>query len=226
MPAFASPGYYLTLNRVWHNHDRIDLSLPMSLHVAAVPGDETQPAMMYGPLVLAGRLGGKNLTPSMVYLRYSSNRVREPISVPSIQLDSRHPTGWVDPAPYQALTFRTVGQEQTFSLIPLYHLSGGRYVVDWKAKSNAVQELVFKKFEIFYMTIRVSCDFIHTIGSGLLTLRAEGMMRLRTVLLILAGGSDGCRLPSLSFFSPRSIRASNSITARGHFLLRPGRCAA
>ncbi len=62
-------------------------------------------------------------------------------------------------------------------------------MVDWKAKSNAVQELVFKKFEIFYMTIRVSCDFIHRVGSGLLTLRAEGMMRLRTVLLILAGGA-------------------------------------
>src|SRR5579884_4077997 len=76
------------------------------------------------------------------------------------------------------------------------HLSGGRYVVDWKAKSNAVQELVFKKFEIFYLTIRVSCDFIHRIGSGLLALPGEGMMGLRTVFLILGGGGQRWLPPS------------------------------
>lgn len=86
---------------------------------------------------LAGRLGGKDLTPSMVCLGYSSNPARKPIPVPSIQVDPRHPTGWVEPVVHQTLSFRTVGQKQILSLIPLYQLSGERYVVYSKVQSSA-----------------------------------------------------------------------------------------
>jgi uncharacterized protein len=55
LPAFASPGSYLTLNRVWKPGDKIELSLPMHLHMDSMPDDETIQAAMYGPLVLAGR---------------------------------------------------------------------------------------------------------------------------------------------------------------------------
>ena len=133
LPAFASPSSYLTLDRVWHNRDRIELSLPMSLHAAEVPGDATQQAMMFGPLVLAGRLGGRELTHSMVYRGYSSNPPRGPaIAVPDIQADPRHPTAWVEKVPNHPLVFRTAGQEQSISLIPLYQLAGERYAVYWK----------------------------------------------------------------------------------------------
>ena len=57
LPAFASPGSYLTLDRTWKTGDKIELSLPMGLHVDSMPDDETIQAAMYGPLVLAGRFG-------------------------------------------------------------------------------------------------------------------------------------------------------------------------
>ena len=55
LPAFSSPSSYLSLNRVWKNGDKIELSLSMDLHVAPMPDDEHLQAVMYGPLVLAGR---------------------------------------------------------------------------------------------------------------------------------------------------------------------------
>ncbi len=53
--AFASPSSYLSLNRVWKSGDKIDLNLPMDFHVSPMPDNEQIQAMMYGPLVLAGR---------------------------------------------------------------------------------------------------------------------------------------------------------------------------
>src|SRR6202050_4169767 len=55
LAAFASPSSYLILDRVWANGDKIELSLPMDLHISPMPDDETLQAAMYGPLVLAGR---------------------------------------------------------------------------------------------------------------------------------------------------------------------------
>ena len=40
LPAFSSPSSYLSLNRVWKNGDKIELSLPMELHIAPMPDDE------------------------------------------------------------------------------------------------------------------------------------------------------------------------------------------
>ena len=61
VPVFSSPSSYLTVTRSWKDGDRIELSLPMSLHVHPMPDDPTLQAMMYGPLVLAGRLGNQGL---------------------------------------------------------------------------------------------------------------------------------------------------------------------
>src|SRR5215470_209227 len=58
LAAFSSPGSYLTLNRLWKPGDKIELSLPMQLHMSSMPDDESVQAAMYGPLVLAGRFDG------------------------------------------------------------------------------------------------------------------------------------------------------------------------
>jgi len=65
LSAFASPSSYLSINRVWKNGDKIDLSLPMDLHIAPMPDNEHIQAMMYGPLVLAGRF--EPVTNEMTY---------------------------------------------------------------------------------------------------------------------------------------------------------------
>src|SRR5581483_3350911 len=50
--AMRSGGYW-SIERVWKTGDEIRVSLPMGLHVQALPDDDSMQAVMYGPLVLA-----------------------------------------------------------------------------------------------------------------------------------------------------------------------------
>jgi hypothetical protein len=138
LPAFASPGSYLTLNRTWNDGDRVEVRLPMSLRMEILPGDATQQAAMYGPLVLAGRLGTEGLTKEMFYCEYSTVPPGQQIFAPAITTSPKDPVGWLKPVSSEPLTFQTVGQDKTISLIPLYKLFGERYAVYWKMASKAV----------------------------------------------------------------------------------------
>ena len=53
--ALASPGSYLTLSRTWKNGDRVEMELPMHLHMEAMPDDAHLQAALYGPVVLDDR---------------------------------------------------------------------------------------------------------------------------------------------------------------------------
>ena len=60
--ASAAPGSYLTIRRHWKPADRIEMALPMHLHVETMPDNPQQQAFLYGPVVLAGDLGTDGLT--------------------------------------------------------------------------------------------------------------------------------------------------------------------
>jgi DUF1680 family protein len=129
LPAFASPGSYLALNRVWKPGDKIELSLPMHLHTDSMPDDETIQAAMYGPLVLAGRFD--EVTHDMSYGALGPKRGAQS-KVPDIVADPSKPAAWIEPEAKQSLTFRAVGQSQPMTLIPLYKVIHERYAVYWK----------------------------------------------------------------------------------------------
>jgi hypothetical protein len=137
LPALSSPGSYLTLSRTWKEGDRLDLRLPMTLRLEPLRGDNTQQAVMYGPLVLAGRLGAEGLTQPMFTSEYAVVPKGDPIPVAAIAASSKDPLGWLRPTSGQPLTFETVGQEKQISLIPLHKLFGERYAVYWKMAAMA-----------------------------------------------------------------------------------------
>jgi hypothetical protein len=132
LPVFSSPSSYLTLGRTWKDGDRVEVNLPMGLHIDALADDPTLQAVMYGPLVLAGRLGSENLSQAMVYIGYDTSPGGKPVPVPAIASSSKDPLDWVEPIPNQPLTFRTVAGSQQITLIPLYKLFRERYAVYWK----------------------------------------------------------------------------------------------
>lgn len=134
IPAFASPGSYLTLNRTWKSGDKIELSLPMALHIDTMPDDETIQAVMYGPLVLAGRFDA--VTNDMLYGEYGPKEKAQ-VKVPDIVADPLTPTAWVEPDPKKSLTFRAVGQSQPVTLVPLYQIIRERYAVYWKVNRKS-----------------------------------------------------------------------------------------
>jgi DUF1680 family protein len=131
------PGSWLTLEREWHNGDEIALRLPLRLHTVALPGDPTLQAIMYGPLVLAGRLGTEGLDATT--LRAGPTRPRTvpeytaaAVSVSPIVAPSAHPESWLAPVAERPLEFRTVGQARDVTLVPLNSIFDERYAVYWR----------------------------------------------------------------------------------------------
>ena len=133
VPAFSSPSSYLTLSRMWKTGDKIELSLPMGLHIDAIPDDETIQAVMYGPLVLAGRF--EPVPKEMNYGDFRPN-AGDQREVPEIVADARRPTAWIEPDAKQPLTFQAVGQPEPLTLVPLYRVIHERFAVYWKVNNK------------------------------------------------------------------------------------------
>jgi DUF1680 family protein len=132
IPAFSSPSSYLSLSRTWKTGDKIELSLPMGLHIDPMPDDATIQAVMYGPLVLAGRF--ETVTKDMTYGDYGPKE-NDRLNVPDIVANTEHPTAWVEPDAKQPLTFHALGQSQPITLVPLYQIIHERYATYWKVNT-------------------------------------------------------------------------------------------
>jgi DUF1680 family protein len=130
--AFASPGSYLAISRQWKNGDRVEISLPMDLHIDAMPDDNSVQAVMYGPLVLAGTFD--RVTKETMYGEMGPKG--DPIKVPDIVADPQKPTDWVEPGK-ETLTFRAAGQSKAFPMVPLYKVLQDRYAVYWKVSRKS-----------------------------------------------------------------------------------------
>ena len=141
----AEPGSYLAISRNWKKGDRIDMALPMSLKVEAMPDDPGTQAFLYGPLVLAGDLGAEGLSepliigPSAPRIRLGGNYQSRPdapppappIEIPTFRAAGADPASWIKPAD-KPLTFRTSGQPRDVTLAPINSIFGKRYSVYWQ----------------------------------------------------------------------------------------------
>ena len=136
----GKPCSYLTVKRSWKDGDRLDVTLPMSLRPHPIPDDKTLVAFMYGPFVLAGKLGGEGLTEENTHTAANWYKFRKVAPVPPLIGDARKPGGWIKPVKGKWLTFRTTGQEKDFTLVPYYRLFGERYVVYWRVYKKGSPE--------------------------------------------------------------------------------------
>jgi len=130
----ARPSSYIVLRRKWMNGDKVEVTLPMSLHVHAMPDDATLQAMMYGPLLLVGRLGAQGLTKEMMYGGSGPVPPGEAVPAPTIVGDARNPVAWLERGTGEPLTFHALGQSQPITLVPFYKLWGERYATYWKVR--------------------------------------------------------------------------------------------
>ena len=138
LDGFASPGGYFVLDRAWHDGDRVELTLPMGLHAQPMPDDGSLQAFLYGPLVLAGRLGTAGLTPAVLRAEPTAPRTvpeykSEPVAAPTLHPRSARLADWVRPVPGRPLEFHAAtGQEADVTLVPLANLFDERYAVYWR----------------------------------------------------------------------------------------------
>ena len=131
-----APSSYAKIDRTWKDGDRVDVQLPMRLHLQAIPDDANLAAIMYGPLVLAGELGTQDLDPKRLYSEDKFLHGGFPsIAVPEMAGDRHALEKWIQPvrAANNRLAFRTVnaGRPNDVILSPFYRLFDQRYCIYW-----------------------------------------------------------------------------------------------
>jgi DUF1680 family protein len=149
LDASAAPGSYLTLSREWKAGDRIEMELPMHLHKETMPDDPKTQAFLFGPLVLAGDLGGEGLTEAHIIgpnIRVGAPNAAQAgsplgppytvppvpaIEIPTFRAAGADPGSWIKPTD-KPLTFQTTGQKKDVRLVPLNGLFDKRYSVYWE----------------------------------------------------------------------------------------------
>jgi len=144
----ASPSTYVTLLHPWKAGDVIAVDIPLVLHLAPAPDDKDVQAAMFGPLVLAARLGTEGLTTSMIYGGEGPRGFDDGYPMPVIDTRPHQhhgPNGepiaaaptppdavWfarTEASPLYPLQFQTKGRGPTHTLVPLSHITDERYSV-------------------------------------------------------------------------------------------------
>jgi hypothetical protein len=132
---------YVVIDRQWEDGDRVDVRLPMHIWACPMPDDPKLLAVMYGPLVLAGRLPDEQLPQDLVYTKANWFKFPKHLiaNAPTIVTAKPDPTEWVAPVKDQPLTFRTVGvgRPNDMTLVPYHRLWGERYAVYLRVQSEA-----------------------------------------------------------------------------------------
>ncbi|HEY3933060.1 MAG TPA: glycoside hydrolase family 127 protein [Gemmatimonadales bacterium] len=130
----TSPSSYYTINNLWRDGDHVDVTLPMTLRVEAMPDDPTMQAVMYGPLLLAGKLGNEPLrappTPPRMTPDFDLTPETKPIAVAPIRAHDGSMLSVVKH--HGGMDFRITGQEKEIALAPFNTVFDERYAVYWK----------------------------------------------------------------------------------------------
>lgn len=137
LPSFSSAGSYLTLTRTWQSGDRVEVKLPMQLHRAPMPDDPRVQAVMYGPVVLAGRLGSAGLTEALQTGGFDQDLGSPAVSVAPVHANLDGAVDWIEPVKGASLSFRTIGQPENLALVPVSAIHGERYAVYWNFVDKA-----------------------------------------------------------------------------------------
>ncbi|HEY6491193.1 MAG: glycoside hydrolase family 127 protein [Terracidiphilus sp.] len=144
----GTPSTYVSLAHPWKRGDTITIDMPLTLHIAQAPDDHAVQAAMYGPLVLAARLGTEGLTTAMIYGGEGPRGFDDGYPMPTVDMRPPHhrdghgePTATVassdDPvwfkqteaSPLYALQFQTKGRGLVHTLVPLSLITDERYSV-------------------------------------------------------------------------------------------------
>ena len=134
----STPGGYFELRRTWRTGDRVEVRFPLALHSEKLPGTDDLVAVLYGPIVLAGKLG--NLDLPAPYARDQLDQARFPD--PAVPAFVTTEASWLSRIEFVSrapLLFRTHGLAQPHDVLlaPLYATNHERYAVYWRVLTPA-----------------------------------------------------------------------------------------
>lgn len=124
----AGKGMYVEFRRTWNDGDTVGIRLPKSLHLEALPDNPDRVAILWGPLVLAGKLGEED-----AHKNAAGSHVDNLMSIPVFVAAGRPVDEWLKPVDGQPGAFRSdgVGRDRDVELVPFYQLHRHRYAVYW-----------------------------------------------------------------------------------------------
>lgn len=140
----AAPGSYLSIDRMWKQGDRVDVSLPMSTRLEQMPDKSNYYAVLHGPIVLAAKTNPFP-TEHLNFLADDSRmghiakgQVCPLESAPTFVSDRRDFIRRFQPVPGKPLTFRAPaglvqggGTGASTEFIPFFRLHDARYTMYW-----------------------------------------------------------------------------------------------
>ena len=113
---------YVAISRLWKAGDKIEVQLGMQLREEATKNDASKVALLYGPIVMAGKL----------------DKVERPFSDPTqyndyYTFDFKIPASTVEKAKYEGLkSIKNFKMKNGVELVPFYDAHHCRYAVYWQ----------------------------------------------------------------------------------------------
>jgi DUF1680 family protein len=135
-----NPGFYHQLKRRFRSGDVIEVRVPMSLRIEPLPNSPDYAALVYGPIVLGGRMGSEGLTPGsqlIINERESGNMLQADVKIPRWTRPLADLAANTTRTSAERLEFRTAGFEggASVDLIPWFRLTNERYNLYWRQES-------------------------------------------------------------------------------------------
>jgi DUF1680 family protein len=136
-------GSYVEIRRRWRTGDVIEVLLPMRLRTEPLPGASDIVAVLYGPIVLAGRLGTEGMAPGADLIeneRTSGDMLNSPVRVPDWIGHPDRLVAEIERSDDEPLSFRASGFEgsRKIQLVPYYQIAHERYNLYWRVRSPTV----------------------------------------------------------------------------------------
>ena len=130
-------GEYYRMERRVRDGDTIELRAPMRLRLERLPNAPDYAALMYGPIVLAARLGTQGLTPGsqlIINERESGNMLDEKIDLPQWNRPLADLLANTKRTSDNELRFNTTGFDggKSVELIPWFRMTHERYNLYWQ----------------------------------------------------------------------------------------------
>lgn len=139
----SAPGSYVTVERQWRTGDRVEVTLPMCVQVETLPGDPNTVALLYGPIVLAARMGTEGLPPNgqQAEGQLDFAKMKLPVAPVFEATSAEEVARRVQRDGKGPLAFHTRGlaKPKDLCLLPLYRMHHERYAVYFKLQGAAKQ---------------------------------------------------------------------------------------
>ena len=128
---------YFEIERTWRDGDVILVTLPMELRLERLPGAPHLAALMYGPIVLAGRCGTDGLAAGAQQIaneRTSGEQLSVAMEIPRLAVSPEHLHLVIRRQGQGGLNFRVASNspEREFDLMPYFRIAHERYNLYWQ----------------------------------------------------------------------------------------------